>query len=345
MSYVARDDSGAFRVRWRESGKHRTSKRFDRKAEAAAFQRSLDAKAAAEEVHDGVAPIPWAELVKRYLKSRGDATKPYLDEMELVLTRLAAGNGWRFAHDVMPQAAESLPSHQRKKLRTLMRFAVEQGQRVDARTIPKLKPKTPRRQPQTLMTDARVSELVAAATKWHPADGAIAHLVATYGHRVESLRLLTPEALSARPGWLRLRVKSGDIHEHPLLDATAELLNPLAENAKPGEPFLVGHLGKPWASGSDYATWWHHYVVGSKVDGKVVTPKGSGILDLRRYAITRMMSGTKDPKAVASITGHRTVSLLLNVYARSSEERQRAALAAITAPGLHPAVDVSPTRP
>jgi hypothetical protein len=63
---------------------------------------------------------------------------------------------------------------------------------------------------------------------------------------------------------------------------------------------------------------------------------GGGYYDLKRYAISTMLGRGVDAKAVASITGHRTVSLLLNTYARTNESRQQAALAAIAgarAPG------------
>lgn len=339
----------SYRVRWREGGrggKQRTSKRYKRRALAEAFRRELERRMLAERLHDhdGITPIPWEELVDRYCVSRSGSTTHYLEETRRYLIVAGSSKGWGYASDVRLDAAMTLPERPRRQVRALLRFAADLGQRIDPRVIPALRPKPRRRQPQSMLTAEEVAALIARASGWHAADGAIAHLVATYGHRVESVRELTPESLSARPGWLRLRVKSGDIHEHPLLPETMAILEPLAKEAPPGTPFLIGHLRKPWASGREFSTWWHHYVVNDhkawkaarKAGEQAPQRRGAGILDLRRYAISRMMSATGDPKTVASITGHRTPSLLLNVYARTTEARQRAALEAIRAPAVLP---------
>jgi integrase len=318
-------------VRWRLGGRgaKNNTKGFRRSLDAESFCRELNLKIAAASPHDGYTTILWPELVARYCSSRPDATADHRAKASRVLLALGDDHGWKCAADVGMDVAPVLKIHQRRLLRALLRFASDNGQRIDQRLIPAMRPRPPRRQPQNLLTESRIDELLAKAEKWHPANAAIGHLVSTYGHRVESLRLLTPEALTTRPGWLRLRVKSGDIHEHPILSVTAGLLSPLAAAVAPGAPFLVGHLGRPWASGSEFSAWWIHAIASERKDGKAIPARGAGVLDLRRYAITRMMGNTGDPKTVASITGHRTPSLLLNVYARTTEDRQRKALEAI----------------
>ena len=48
----------------------------------------------------------------------------------------------------------------------------------------------------------------------------------------------------------------------------------------------------------------------------------------KRRAITRLLAAGQDPATIASITGHRTPAVILT-YARTNEERQQSAIAAI----------------
>jgi integrase len=114
-----------------------------------------------------------------------------------------------------------------------------------------------------------------------------------------------------------MRVKSGDIHRHPLIPESITRLTALAKDRKSESPLFIGHLGKPWASGSDLSAWLCHSL-------------GCGVLALRRYAITRMLDLGLDARTAASITGHRTPSLLLNTYARTNETRQLEAVEKIS---------------
>jgi integrase len=68
--------------------------------------------------------------------------------------------------------------------------------------------------------------------------------------------------------------------------------------------------------------------------GRYAHPHDAGVYALKRYAISRMLGLGLDPRTIASITGHRTVSLILDRYARTHEDRQRAALAALAAAGV-----------
>lgn len=60
----------------------------------------------------------------------------------------------------------------------------------------------------------------------------------------------------------------------------------------------------------------------------VLTGRTPGIYQLKRRAISRMLAGGLDVATIASITGHRTPAGLLT-YARTNEDRQRAALAVL----------------
>jgi integrase len=67
---------------------------------------------------------------------------------------------------------------------------------------------------------------------------------------------------------------------------------------------------------------WYHQI------GEFVTPDKPGIYHLKRRAISRLLAKGIDPATIASMTGHRTPSIIL-AYARTNEERQRVALAAL----------------
>lgn len=97
---------------------------------------------------------------------------------------------------------------------------------------------------------------------------------------------------------------------------------------------LIGHKGRAWRSGGETAKWIpqcakaEHDAAVAKGEGREIFSL-IGVLRLRRFAISGMIALELDGKTVASITGHRTVSLLLNTYARTSEKRQTAAVEAL----------------
>jgi integrase len=316
-----------WRVVWREQGAKgpRSVQYCSTKPEAVELAKRVEAERAAKRPVKRLALITWAELVERLALSRERAGRgvQHIEHSTSALKRLGERHGWDHAIDVGPDDVDGLGAYHRRAVRAALRYAQVLGQEVHPRVLGLLSPPPARKRPQALLNAAAVKSLVARAAKTHPANGAIAHLIATYGHRAMSLVGIDGSALDG--DHLTLPLKNGDTHRHPLLPISVAILKALRPKA--GVPMFVGHLGRAWASGSEFATWWSHQIA----DGP-----GQGILDLRRYAITRLLeSCSHDAKTVASITGHRTPSLLLNVYARTTETRQRSALAGLSGTKWH----------
>lgn len=317
-------DRGTWCIRWREDGRNRKLRGIGSKAQAEAQARRIEAELATRAPMEPGALVSFDEAIDRYCAALPDATARHKENFTKTCKRVIANHGWRTWSDMTPPAVIGLLPFHARCLRSLLRWGLENGQPVHPRALVTSKPKNRRKPQKPLPDQADIDAAIATADAWHPANGTIAHLIATYGHRAQSLVGLKVEAWDPERRTLTLPVKSGDIHRHPVLPATAERLNQLTRGEQLHAPLFPNHLGVPWKAGRDFVAWWAHCVT-----------KGQqlGILDLRRSAISRMLVLGLDPKTVASITGHRTVSLLLNTYARTTESRQQAAIEALTPRG------------
>jgi integrase len=244
------------------------------------------------------------------------------------LNRLAKEHSWKVTTDVKPVQVEGLRIGQRRAVLALLRFAARLDQPLDPRALRTEPPRRPRRAKPPLLTDLQVGALLAnASLLGGPSAAAYGHLLATYGHRPESLAKLTVAALQGDS--LALPVKGGDDIRHPLLPESLALLRPLVEGRSPTAPLFLDHHGEPWGTGQRFADWWW-----KKVAPILKEPSLRGVYHLKRFAITRMLGLGLDVATIASLTGHRTPSVILT-YARTNEERQTAALTALR--GLHSA--------
>ncbi len=310
---VVRHGKG-FRCVWREGG--RDSKRHvtavhKRKGDAMADAEIIRARLLAAGELRGRVTLTWSEVVQRWQNSR--APGRYTDEAGAYLRKLA----WRSTADASALEIDQMPQGWQRVTKAVLRWAVRMlDQPVPPRALlvptkrTKAKPKAP------LMATDKVQEVQTQADGFSPGTGALVHLLATYGHRAESLVALTCAAYDQATHMLTLPVKGGDVVRHPVLETTHARLVALCQDQASDAPLFRNHLGKTWVDGRAFASWFNHTF-------------GFGYYDLKRYAITRMLGAGLDAKTVASITGHRTVSLLLNTYARTNEERQRAALATL----------------
>jgi hypothetical protein len=133
-----------------------------------------------------------------------------------------------------------------------------------------------------------------------------------------------------------LAIKGGDIHRHPILPITAHhiasaqqwLTTILGRPLLPTDPLCPCPYPLPpnqrWPQGRAIG-WWY-----KKAIGKHHHQESTGIYQLKRYAITNMIANLKlDAKTVASITGHRTIALLMQNYSTTNTDRQKSALSAL----------------
>ena len=314
-----------YRVSWWTNG--RGSKRLKSpvvatKRQAMEAKRAIEAEHAAEKPLKTGTSVSWDELVLRFVSSKDRRSTRYEADVKDVCQRLAKTYGWQSSADVQADHLRAMAAHNIKIILAVIRHAERIGLPV-ARLATRVQPKPRKRQPRDdALTPDQVAELVAKATVWHPSNGALAHMIATYGHRAETLvaALVSNVALSKQA--ITLTVKSGDTIRHPLTSETLDILRAVIGERPATDSLFPGHGESPWASGYAFAQWWSHSIAAG-------FGRKAGILDLRRYAISRMLSLGLDARTVADITGHRTVSLLLNTYARSDDARRANAIAAL----------------
>lgn len=334
-----------WRVCWREGGRGSRIEHGETRATkvlAMADKRAVETRLAATKRTRGLA-LAWGELTARFIASRENVTTAaHRDQMRRCLAALGAEHGWKTAADVRPAECLGLRPYHVRVLRALLRFASLSDQVVDARCL-LVKPlaKVGRKKPSELLTDQQVADLIATAGLWSPGDGAIAHMIAVYGLRAESLTGLPCGALVGDS--LRLRVKSGDDVKLPLRSDSVELLRSLLVPSDgqhgpvaPDAPLFLSHLGRAWRTGKEFADWWGHNIGGA----------GRGILDLRRWATTRQMaSAGQNARAVADAQGRRTVALVTQIYQRSTADEQRGVFQSLSdLPAPSPVLPGAPTR-
>jgi hypothetical protein len=316
MPYLEPHGSG-WRVCWREGGRGspiRKSATFPTKVLAAA---ELGARSAVQAAHRKPRSlvIPWSEVRARWLlhlKEFG-RTESYREQARLALEQHTGS--WATTTDATPTTMGALRIGPWRIAKACLRWArTYLAQGVDYAAIARHPRRQVSRPVPDLLADAEVRRLVAKARKLGGASGELlAHMVATYGHRPQSLVHLRIESVDLRRGRITLPVKSGDTIRHPILPTTAALLKKVIGRRKDG-PVLLSPTGAPWLNGQRASSWFWHFV-----------GEGVGIYQLKSYAISRMLAGGLDLATAASITGHRTPTVLLR-YARVNETRQRKAL-------------------
>lgn len=319
MPYLEPHGAG-WRVCWRDGGRGspiRKSGTFATKALAAAELDARAAKQAANRAPRSLV-IPWSEVRARWLlhlKEQG-RTADYQEKARTTLERFTGS--WATTADATPAAMGALSIGPWRMAKACLRWArTYLAQGVDHAAIARHPRRQVMRPTPDLLADAEVRRLVDKARKLGGASGELlAHMVATYGHRPQSLVQLRVADVDLRRGRITLPVKSGDTIRHPILPATVALFKKAIGRRRDG-PVLLSPTGAPWLNGQRASAWFWHFV-----------GEGIGIYQLKSYAISKMLAGGLDLTTAASITGHRTPTVLLR-YARVNETRQRKALKVI----------------
>lgn len=328
MPWLEKQKAGGWVVRWWTAGRGSTKGRSDplpNKPAAEVEARRITAELAARTpVRTGVL-IPWAQLITRYLDAlaaKGKGSHRYPAHVRQVLAALGTARGWTHARDVTPATAQGLTVTEHRYVKALLRFAVLMDQPVHASALRLPRPAKPRVPAGDLLTDAEVAALLARAATYSPDLAATGHLVATYGHRPESLTKMLVKDVDLAKRLISMPVKSGDRIRHPITRETAGILTTLIASRAPGAPLIQRPDGTAWVSGDRLSTYWYHQV------GEHVTPDRPGIYHLKRRAISRMLAAGLDVATIASMTGHRTPAVILT-YARTNDAAQQRALEAL----------------
>lgn len=349
MAYIESPKRGRWRVRWYDmDGKQRASAWIADKSEALHYKAQVEAEVDASKAVDRNALLPVAELIDRYIKNREaeDRTgERHAANVRATLQRVAAARRWKTCLDITGERAAGLKQGEHRLVKALVRFGAQLGQPADQRVLLMRGPKRTRKPERPLLTPEQVAALLDRAEAAGEATGAIAHCLATYAHRPESIVKARVGDVDLARGMLTLAVKGGDTICHPILPATLARLAPLCAGRGPNEPLFISHLRgpskagakgplRPWQSGQEFASFWYKYI-----GGRVTAPKDEngkpngppthpGVYELKRFAISSMLGRGLDAETIASITGHREAKTVL-LYARTNEERQRDALAVL----------------
>jgi len=310
-----------YRLEWRADGQRHT-RLYATKSEALPAKRNIEAKLAAKHTARRGGALTLAQLIDQWLDSRPQTYRHH-DEAAMRLL-LARHPGWTAPGAITRDDLLALPIGHYRLLRAALRYGAAMGQEVPESLLQSQRRRSPATPAADLITDDQVAAAQASADRWGPCYGLAVHLVSRYGHRPASIVACTVASLSDQR--LTLPIKGGDIHRHPVLPETATRWLAAGGSRPPDAPILIHSGGCPWKSSTSLTSWYYHHI------GTVHHPDDPGIYALKRYAITRMLDRGIDARTIASITGHRTPSLILDRYSRTRDDRQRRAIDAISAP-------------
>lgn len=324
MASIEKLGPRCYRVRWREGGRgtpQHSSERFETRRQAEQYAEQIAARAVAHRRPEGLAltGLQLAERWRVHLQSAGRSERYCQMAPDLVSVAI----GTLSLATMKVETLRALGLGKRRVIQACLRWGASELKAAIPPACLKL-PTGPRakRPAPDLMPDEVLDRIQVAADAVSAHLGAIVHLVATYGHRPQSLARLRIADHDA--GKLRLTVKGGDVVEHPILAETAKRLKDCAGDRPTGERlFLDARTGLPFTDGHGIAMLYRSCI------GRSRWKPEPGIYALKRRAISHMLGLNLDPATIASITGHRRPDVLLRHYARTNEERQKAALLAL----------------
>ena len=327
-----------YRVIWREGGRgsqRHVSEGFKQKSGAEAERERIIERLRAAEPLGNRTLVPIGEVLNRWLLSRKaerNSTDLYLAKSRKCLGALIKAKGWSTTKDVTRESVAGTKRGALRLLRAMLTHAKTYDQPTDPHVWDIPMPPRPDRPKAALLTDDQVADLLAEAAVWSPSNGVLAHLLATYGHRPESLAQAKVGDVDLDAGTIELPVKSiGKMRriQHPLLGDTVSAIRPICTGRPKGAPLFINHLGQPWETGQAIAQWWYDSV-GREVLGK--DHRACGIYQLKRYAISRMSAFGQDLATIGSFTGQTPETVMK--YMRTNEARQQAGLETMKPAGV-----------
>lgn len=333
MPYLEKRKGGHV-VRWREGGRSSRllcTQVYARKDKALEKAREIQAQVKSRRPLRAGADLKMDEILQRYRARREaqGARDIHLQKAHHRLSSMCKENNWTTPRSITPASVEKWRQDGGSPragayLRAALRWAMETlDQAVDPRSLIALRPRANRRRPKAgLITDAQLADWQAKADACGENAGALVHCLSTYGWRPITAADLKVSDLDLAEGTITTAVKGGDIVRHPLLPDTLRRLAPIVEGRKPHEALFLDPRKyedgpRAWSPDSSRR--------GSIIDW-CRTVLGLKSYDLKRLAISRMLSRGLAPQTVALFTGHRTIGQVLT-YARTNDEKARAALA------------------
>jgi len=324
----------------------------------------------------GVA-LPWAEVVDAWAASRladRRITQASVDEYKRTILRITGEDelNWPTTGHVNTAGVTAWVALRRGRgtarplsyLRSVYLWASEKyNQPFDRRSFITMRPPPSRENPVELMPDEVEAGVHARARAFGENVALLSECLATYGWRsITAARLIARDFNPA--GTMTLRVKR---RANPLVHAlTPEHTTRFAKLVKglaPDAPIFVRPTTKePWldkrGKATPFTTFYRWKLQPQRLlpekppkpgeirhrDRRPPTAPDSrwgGSYALKRLGITRLRAAGVDPKTIAEITGHKTVSQVER-YFRTNLERTREALDKLVAARGAPAVAAAP---
>lgn len=234
---------------------------------------------------------------------------------------VTAVQGWKLGSRLWAARGKSRPGSPRvgAVLRAILRFASEaMDMQIDPRVLIALRPgKGARRPRRDLISDERAAEVQRKVDQISASAGAMVHCLLAYGWRPITAARLRVGDYDAAVAAITTSVKGGDTVRHPIMPETAARLDPLVQGRGAEEPlFIHPGTGRGWGLRGSIPHW--------------LRAVGVKSYDLKRRSISIMLEQGMTAQTASLFTGHRTPGQVLR-YARTNEERARAALTHIRA--------------
>lgn len=330
-SWIDTIERGVYKVRWRENGKKCSTGRIRSRIEAEDARRSIEERLRiAEKLRIYGQALPLEQIIMRWQATRQAQQrmgKGYAIECRRELMKMIAAMDWRTTADITQESVDRWRQARKKGQAAPLRYLkalLNWAHKSLKQPVAMLDMSLPRRKraPRRLLDDGQcavIEERAKERRQWP-----LVHCLMTYGWRPSSAARLRVGDVNLAAATVLLRdLKSGDALVHPIRAETVELLRPLMKGRASGDALFLAPLGGAWRI--DNGTRAHQMAAWYRLDISAGFPADQrGIYDLKRYAITNLLRAAHgDPAAVATITGHRSLSQVL-VYARTNLEAARA---------------------
>lgn len=325
--------SGGWRVTWREGGrgaKQLHTPVYATKPEAMAALEMIEGRlAAGRPLRRGVL-LPIGQVLQRWKSSRLNCDEPndeWTTENSVGRARKhLEAMGWKNTADITAaevQRWRDKTANTRRAgviLASILRWARDFAEQpVDDRALAALRPPRGkwRRERRELPTVEAVTAAYALAAKVNANVAGMVHVAVIYGWRATTLAKLSVGDI--RGDVATTQVKGGRTVDVVIMPPTVEMLGRLTDGRASGDPiFLDPRSGARWAlNGSrSFPQWCRDNL-------------GFSYYDFKYFAVTNLLD-VLDDHVAQSVTTHLTPGQLRR-YARTNEERGRAAIAQVMA--------------
>lgn len=326
------------RARWREPGRRspRSGPVFDTREEVETWLLTSDL----------AGPARITDLIDRWCQAQ--QWSRHAKKAQTQLQALLEDTGWVHLPQISRRGLEAWnekrggsrlrtpgkhAQHTITYLLALLRWATDLKLAVIPGELLRLKPpRSGRQAAKRLYTDDEIAAIRSASWYYGARSAALIDYLLSYGGRPKmAAELAVADLDPSRPALRINKSKRSGGWWHPITETQADVWLGLHEDPAPTDPLFPHYKeDRPWRHEKDEMAFWYRNTIAKRIG---LDREVCGIYNLKRWAITRMLSMLGDPALVAQFTGHLTKSQVLR-YAVTNEERALQALAKICTPDL-----------